>query len=214
MAYDTQSLIDQLQAKLKVLSGYYPEAKGLFETAVAAIQTSTPRALIGEKRTAAAAKMSIISNLSAVFFVVTRHDDGGRHIGKLSLSILNLAKELAEGHFVENEPTGEIAVPDGWVLDENSVLTRTLASGDVLSITTRPHLPGGDWCLHFFNVPVSFGNDLNAVAERAGNLERLINDALAPVRPLPEVIQAVLRRNDSQNSTTIPNMNAAGSAVP
>jgi hypothetical protein len=213
MAYDTQSLIDQLQEKLKVLSGYYPEAKELFETAASAIQTSTPRALIGERRTAAAAKMSIISTLSAIFYVVTRNDDGGRHIGRLSLAILNLAKEIAEGNDIENEPVGRIVAPDGWALDETFVLTRTLVSGDILSITTRPHLPGGDWCLHFFNVPVSFGKDLDAVLEKAGNLERLINEALAPVRPLPGVFQALARRDQTIKPDADADIDATGQAA-
>ncbi len=194
MADNILSLIDQLQEKLKVLAGYYPEAASLFDTAIAAIKTSTPRAIMGEKRTSAAARMTIISNLSAVFFVVTHNDDAGRHIARLCHSILTLSKEIIKDSPMENDPSGEVIAPEGWDANEEGILSRTLTTGDVLTITTRPHLPGGDWCLHFFNVPVSFGIDLDTTVKRAGNLERLILDAIAPVRALPVAARSLRSR--------------------
>jgi hypothetical protein len=201
MAEHMQALIDELQDKIAVLAGYYPEAKGLFDSARTAIVMSSPRALLNERRSSIAGRMSIVSTLGSIFFAVTRHDDAGRHIARLSQSILKLASTIADGIKLDDEPYEVVTLPDGWKIGADGNLVRTLADGSAFVVTKRPHLPGGDWCLHYFNVPISFGETLEDIFAKQGQFERLIADAARPITALPVPAVAPPRKDDGTSDT-------------
>lgn len=207
MQHDTKGLIEELQAKLAVLATYYPEASYLFEGAQNAIRTSSGRAVMDETRTSLRARMSIASSLGSILDWVSRSDDAGRYVARLWYSILKIGRALIETAQFDTEPLELDSAPDGWMLQPEGKLSKTTTKGDVFLISKRPHLPGGDWCLSYFNLPISFSTGLTEILQRA----EVVNDMIGRAVRLPSMPMPTTRA--SEPVTTIPELVPFASAI-
>lgn len=202
MTDSISAVIEQFQEKLGLIGGYYPEAGYLISGAQTAVRTSANRAISGERGTATRARMSIASSILPVINMITKSDDAGRHICRLAVSLMEMAKDLTDGTEIDVEPVKDMVAPEGWTQVSPGAFTKTLETNQKFYIVRKAHLPGGDWCLHYFNVPVAFAETVEAAALRADRLAAMIETATSrPTITMPTVANP--RRVDVQLEPTV-----------
>lgn len=161
-----------------------PALAGPAGFALRTIAASSGRASLQEKRLSASARLSIAS--AAMSFAAAALASGGRHAALHIAPVIRSAVALKAGPARPEHAEGsDEEAPEGWGGETGGPFVADAVGGASLSLTRRPHLPGGDWTVHIDGLPLAFGRTAAEAAERGMALAELVATASRKVPPVP-----------------------------
>lgn len=164
--------IEEILFILTYSKEFFPEISGLFESAINGVEDSKQRVLIGQTRLARRARLSVASCAASILGPVLEIGNLSDNLLRQLTRLTSIVREISSDIEFEGEGIPDIPTPRGWKKTENA-FAKTFESGDSFFVTRREHLPGGEWTLFYFSVPVYTGKTVYEATQMADKLRRM-----------------------------------------
>ncbi len=185
---DTADRIKTIVETIAIVAQDHPACAMAAGFASRAIAASSGRAALSEPRLSSSARMSVAA--SAMSFVAQVVDSGRvpSIINEKLAGIVRNAASLAPLTVPDHaNDTAAFPSPAGWSGPEGGPYCKNSSDGAIMTISRRPHLPGGDWTLHYAGVPASFGDTPDVAATRSSGFDAIFSnpEVRRQLPPLP-----------------------------
>lgn len=164
--------IDNILAEINLVSEEIPGSKEFGDFITRAILASRDRAALWDSRLSTAARLTVASGaMDFVSYFLSKGYDITNILVSLN-KIVDYSLDFAPLQLSEHKSERGIVAPQGWEGPVGGPF-KYMNKDYPLMLVRRPLLPGGNWTLLFFNIPVSFGETANDAAVKAVSFIKL-----------------------------------------
>lgn len=174
---DRAGRIEEIIRQLEIARDHSldPALSAVIASGIAAVRTSTRRALCGERHLSTAARVSIASGALYGVMSASRRDEIVPEVAEALRMVAVLADEMSDGPCPESSPVPAEAPPAGWGIAPTGEFARKFADGRLMRILRRPSTRGAEWRLFWRAAPIGSASTPADAAELAERIDRFLS---------------------------------------